>query len=112
MELIKQIKHDILMIPTFLDMKNVNHQICKETFELSTPRISKLFRKKMLSQMSISGLIWEMTIIFNDISDTDSEVAILYDDFLKQLLNYYLIQLEEQEEYESCRNIKMFLDLW
>ncbi len=110
--IVNRFNDDFQAIPTFINNINHNHIQCKDISYDILNILDILFIHKSMEIRRIEILMIEINKLFDEMAEIDSEVSIMYFLHIKELLKFYLDELEENEDYEFCSNIKNILDRW
>lgn len=103
---------DINMLPIFIDNKNYNHIKCRELVVELLERLQILIEPRIINKRIINRLWETYNICLSEMVDIDSIIAILYYDYIRDLLQCYKDYCIEGELYESAQNITSFLDYY
>lgn len=110
--IVNRFNDDFQAIPTFLNNIDITHIQCRDiSFDILN-LLDVLFYHKSISIKRIEVIMLEVNKLFDEMAEVNSEISIMYYLHIKELLKFYLNELERMEDYEICSNIKNIIDRW
>ncbi|NBO22675.1 hypothetical protein EBU94_04960, partial [bacterium] len=98
-------------IPSFISGRKFTHKKCFDISQDIFDYIKILYSPKILMDMDINKVYYQVMNCINEMLDIDSSVGINYYRFIFDMSEFYMERAIENEIFEIAENLKRFIEL-
>ncbi|NBW79609.1 MAG: hypothetical protein EBR27_11450 [Betaproteobacteria bacterium] len=111
MELVHNFMENTKIIPSFISGRKFTHKKCFDISQDIFDYIKILYSPKILMDMDINKVYYQVMNCINEMLDIDSSVGINYYRFIFDMSEFYMERAIENEIFEIAENLKRFIEL-